>query len=650
MKLIKRISLIGVLAIFGLAFFVSANAQEVKQVRVEKKNCSVAWNNVIIAVGKDKDVYSPGETINAHGLAANFDNMDISDGSIIAKIFRVNNSEDLKNVNTAGDYLVNEEIVLTDINIGAKKEKDLKFDIKIPEFLRSGDYKVSLYFLPEGKLNVGGRITAAEMVIGKIFFKSSSEMVNGIVFDRMETKLNGRQYNHTGDAFLYKKGDKIEMTQLIKNEFKTDKKVNISYKLYEYDRFHENNLINSKQEDIIISALGSKTISYNIDDVTKPNTVLKIEMQTEDGQNSVINVRMISDVSDVRINNAGIDKFPLKKGEEVEIFACISNGVVPSSTEKGKVILTIEDKKGNEIYKEEKEGILGLGSKESISSIVSKFKADENYNWLKLKAVAFNEKNEEVDKYEKIYDCQKIDSTKCIAEEAPLVKDNVSIVRIIFWIIGILLIISLVIIVIMKIRNRNNNKAGGAISGGNLSILFLVFLLSAFLFVPNISLADVIEEGECSPNIFETSYSITEESCCGVGSDCLKSNSEIVGSSSETTPYFVYSFLPGLKPGVVFCSGDVSFSNQVNVTNDRKPDVDGNDINVVKVGEKATFDYSAEGSYNGSLNPGKSGCIWLRIPSIPAVPSDILEMIMRVPMFDTFMGGPVVAVSPMISI
>lgn len=411
------------------------------------------FQSVQVSVGNNKGTYQSKETVKFSGELINKNDYPVVDGNVFVRIGKVN-----ENYVKEGNYIVDEFFALEDVNLDAGEKKPVDFKWVIPASLPKGNYKASFYFSVGKKYNLGGLPFTNEVVIGVADFDVESENGSYVSFDRAETKVNDNDYNHIGNWPTIAPGEKVVVSQPIKNTYGQPRDVNILYELYFWDSLNKKDKVSERKESITVPAGASTDLSYEIPKMDETVYYLKVTALSGKEILSIINVRVVSKQERPRINYPAITKFPLKEGDGYTLFSCFHN--TSALNTQGEVLVTLHDKKGNEIDR--------MVHKGDVPSAMSANKVDlaarKDLDYIVLKAKVFDKNNKVVDEYEAIYDCQMLKSKACAAFASSAQASQKEDGQAKKWIILaslILLIIVLVIIIIViikKTRDKNDDS------------------------------------------------------------------------------------------------------------------------------------------------------------------------------------------------
>lgn len=415
----------------------------IAEVEGGRANCFdyYSFPSVQVSLGTDRDQYSSGEVINFSGEITNENSYPVVDGNVFARISRNNDS-----FVEEGYFIVDELVAIENIVIDKDSQIEGSFEWKIPEGMKSGDYIVDYFFSVGKKFNLGGLPFSNEIVIGKAFFTVEEEGNDAFVsFDRSGTQVNGEKYTHIGNWPVFEVGEKVTVSQPISNTFSESREVDVKYDLYYWDSLDEKDLISTKSDKITVLAGENSALEYEIPEMNEPIYYLKITATSGD-QKSIVNVRLASEQERPRLNYPAVNKFPVYKGDSFTLFSCFHN--TSSINTEGKVVVTLINKKGKEIGKVEYSGTIPSSMSADKTDII----AEDDYEYLKLKAKVYNKNDKIVDEYEVVYDCEVLNN--CKKEDFVQKSDSDGIFSMKDILIIIFVIISIATVVVVAIEKK----------------------------------------------------------------------------------------------------------------------------------------------------------------------------------------------------
>jgi hypothetical protein len=408
---------------------------------------------VQVSLGTNKDVYNPGEKVTLKGDLINGNDYPVVDGNVFVRI-----SEKNPNYVSQGQFIIDETILGADVKLDAKERKAVEYQWTVPQGIKKGDYRIDFFFSAGKKFNLGGLPFTNEIIVGFADFQINSKSNANILFDKAGTKVDGQKYNHIGNWPSIEAGKSVEIIQPIKNTFNEKKTVNMQYDLYFWDSLNEEDKISSKTEEVSVPANGSANLKYTVDSMKDSVYMLKITATSGDYK-SIVNIRLTSDQEHARLNYPAINKFPIQKGNDFTLFSCFHNTSWGNTS--GTVKLALYDRSGDLVDQVEYKGdITGamMADKKDIT-------ANDDYDYLQLKAQVLDKDGKVVDEYETVYDCSKINSNACLSafgkkEGVPERKSAVSMAisanktLIALVILAILLIVILAVVIAKRKRGK----------------------------------------------------------------------------------------------------------------------------------------------------------------------------------------------------
>ncbi len=406
------------------------------------------FQSVQVNVGSDADSYNAGDEVKFIGNLVNENNQPIVNGNVFVRISRKNNEhpEDW-------GYIVDEFFALDNIVLKANERKEVSFSWHIPKGTTAGNYRANYFFTVGKKFNLGGLSFSNEVIIGSSSFVIESQNHNYVQFDRSKTKINEKKYLHVGSLPIIDKGQSPVLTQMIDNTFSENKDVKMTYDLYYWDGLNDENKIDSKTENINLSANSKKEIKYTFPSMNVSVYFLRVTAEY-DNQKSIINIRLASKQERPRLNYPAIVSFPIKKGDKEILYSCFHN--TSNVNTQGKVIVTLIDEEGKKVAQINHEGEIPS----AMSADKVEFIAKKNYQKLNLKAEVYDKNDKLVDSYQTTYDCADFDAcdnknNKNNNSAINRMRDSsVKVWLILLVILFVVISVSTLIVVIIKNKNK----------------------------------------------------------------------------------------------------------------------------------------------------------------------------------------------------
>lgn len=386
------------------------------------------FQSVQVSAGPEESSYTPGETINFVGEVINENDYPIFDGNVFVRI-----KKDNPEYFSEGHHTMYEFIAVSDVAVDGSSSKQIGFTWKVPQDIGGGEYRADYFFSVGKKFNLGGLPFTNEIIIGYSLFEIESNTETPFILDRSKTSVNGENYRHIGEWPRVLAGDKIEITQSLENFSNSTEQYDIEYSLYSWDGLNESDLIDTKNESVTVEANSSLDLNYTIDSVNVPVYYLKIKAKKGDLA-SVVNIRIVSDINNPRLNFPAINKFPLMEGDSATLFSCFHT--ISDIEENSRLELNVTDEDGNTVIAGEYKGDIDT----FVSAGKADFTANKDYSYLKIDAKLYNGNNELVDSYDTEYSCDNLISDQCSLLMAEEVRDNTILISIIFLLLALLLI------------------------------------------------------------------------------------------------------------------------------------------------------------------------------------------------------------------
>lgn len=383
--------------------------------------------SVQIKFTNNKEIYSPNEVVELSGELINDNTYPIVEGTVFARITRKNNEHPEE-----GNYIIDEFIVKDNISLKEKETQTINFKWTIPEGITTGNYKVEFIFSVGKQFILAGTPFYNEISMGGINFGIKSDQKSFLSFDRSKTTVNGEKYKHFGNWLTIETNKEALIKQSIQSTLNEERNVDITYNLYRWNSLNNSDLLDTKKESITLGSQTDKELEYKIPQLTEAVYYLQIVAQSKSDK-SIVYIRITTPQTNIKLDYLAVTRFPIKQGEGFSLFSCFHDEAATAS--KGKIEVILTDKKNNEVGRFDQEGLIT----NKMAAQKADITAQKDYDYLKLTAKVYDEKNNLKDQYETIYDCKNFNSCKDsgIAQLSSLPNDFAKALGLIFVIIAI---------------------------------------------------------------------------------------------------------------------------------------------------------------------------------------------------------------------
>ncbi len=345
-----------------------------------------------------------GTNITFSGNLKNANPYPIVDGALYVKIFKNRGTTNDGN----GPDVVDQFLVKGDIVIPAKSSVPISFQWRVPSYAMSGDYQLATFFTTSRKFNLLGLSFTDDVVGNTVPFKVSGESTGGVKFDKSSVTFNDESYHFAAYPPREPATGPVTLKAKVRNTTASAQKATIAWQVYQWDAQLRENAVQEETRQVTIPANSSSDVSIIVQDTKYPVYLVVGTLKWQDTQ-SVIGARFVRDgVDRTRINFPGVMSFPLMAGEENTLFSCLHNSGSSASVPNGKLVLTLSDASGNPIKEYTYTGdVTG-----AMMGVAEKFTPDKTYDYFVLDARLYSG-DQFIDEAHLVYDCQKIDPTKC---------------------------------------------------------------------------------------------------------------------------------------------------------------------------------------------------------------------------------------------
>ncbi|MCX6735758.1 MAG: hypothetical protein NTZ13_01620 [Candidatus Parcubacteria bacterium] len=372
-----------------------------------------------------------GVPMHFRGNIKNDNTYPIVEGALYAKVFRKQTDDSLIHQN--GHNLVDQFFVKENISIPTKGKIPVEFDWKVPSYAISGDYQIAFFFTSAKKFNLLG-LSFTDDVVGNIdSFKISGEQKAGVSFNKNTVKIQNNEYRFAAFPPRNDKDKDIPVTAELVNGTNESQIVRVTWKLYGWDAQTEENLLNTKEEDVILNAKETKTLSYTDTNRTHTVHLLVAEAKYQDTK-SILDIRYVRDgVDKVRLNFPSITAYPLEQDTENTVFSCVHNSGT-ATVQNNKLILDLKDENNNLIHSYTYNGAVSG----AMMAVKDTFKPSKTYKNFSLEAKLYQD-DKLVDQVTMKYECDKI-GTDCPKPMSTTMKMVIGTGVLLFVVLSILII------------------------------------------------------------------------------------------------------------------------------------------------------------------------------------------------------------------
>ena len=466
-----KIALIIIFAFLLVGIF-PVKAQENNQPQEKAEDCStynagdVTMSFVIPSLEFPDLKFNVGNVVGIKFFFGNGSKLAIPDVNVLVRVAK------------KGGRIVDEFFLPEKLAFKPGERKEASYEWAIPEGIEPGEYAFTAMLVRGKDLNVGlYNFEIAENIASlkdRNVIKIEGE--NRGEIQMKDVKINGEAYTNKGIDF--EKTENVKTTQVLENTYAEKKTVSVEQKLYQGNYFSEENLLDSKTQEVTIDPKKQAEIGFDISkDKLDANSPVAYYLKTKityPGNTGISTVVILN-----KKNYIGgrsflnyfplLTTFPLGEKEGAKIAFCFNdlNGI-----EKGKIAVVLKDEDGNEVANLSRD----FDAKTRTGYFSAPVKESGGYDWLKLEAnVSMDGKI--VDKYEAVYNSEDFGIAR---KEKKTETKNIAVINnklggkigTALKVIFLLAIIGLVIYFIRKNKNGGGKK-GIKGFGGRINMLLL---------------------------------------------------------------------------------------------------------------------------------------------------------------------------------
>jgi hypothetical protein len=330
---------------------------------------------VDINVQPERFAYSPGDSVYFTGTATNNNPHPITEGKVRVQI--------LYQEGPSVEYMLHEFFAAEGMYLGPGEAGEFGGYWEIPENAKAGRYIIEVYFTVD-EFNLAG-VSFLRGLPGDL---SSFEVEGGtdlVYIDIQNIKVNE-------EAVVLREYQPVQQEGLIKVEVPLKNigaatEAEVTYKLYAWDDLREDFLVDTRTETVSLGADGESLLTYE----KSLNTgAYLLRIKAEAKNNAILKLRIPVGGERVKLNYLGVDKFPIKKGDQVKVFLCASNSADYENSVSSYLSVALEDDKGA-IFSD----LTSADVTPNIDGFLTTFMAERDIYSMKLTAVASDEEGNE---------------------------------------------------------------------------------------------------------------------------------------------------------------------------------------------------------------------------------------------------------------
>ncbi len=376
--------------------------------RVESaENCFDYYHfgSVQADVDSDVDTVFAGSPLSMRVKIINQNDYPVVDGAVYIKVFRLQGDTDNW---TNGPNVVDQFYAIEGVSLDARKTMDFNLVWDVPFHAKSGRYQASTFFVSQKKFNLLG-LSFTDDVVGNAFnFTVRSDRNTSVYLNKNNAKLNATPFRFLNATRVIPKEEPAKIEIELVNETDTWQEILVKWKLYSWDALREENIVEIKEESIIINANEKKKLYYTALDTAEPIYYLVIEARYKDAK-SIIGMRFGREAMNrTRINFPAITSYPLEQGRKTTLFSCVHAFGRASIVPNNRLVLELFDANGGKIHSYTYDGNISG----AMMAVKDDFAPAGTYTDFTLKASLFRD-GKPVESAEMVYDCMKIDPLLC---------------------------------------------------------------------------------------------------------------------------------------------------------------------------------------------------------------------------------------------
>ncbi len=304
---------------------------------------------------------------------------------------------------TQGEQMLDEFYAARNINLFENDMLPEEHKWTLPKDAKPGEYVVKTYFIVDETFNLAGISFLPYGPPGvpgaQTKFTVAGAGGSMIYFDKGKVFINDRQYIFGQYSTVFEPGPVTLNTELINEGAERDITVNIE--IYKWDDAVEENLISgyTSKKTYHLAANDRQTILYDLPQLDADSYLIRLEAISGEDK-TIMKLRLPVSGVKGRFQYLGLADFPATSKENT-LFFCFSNSADYTSSVNGKIKVEVLDKDDNIIFEEISDDIFVTSA--PTGAIVN-FTPDNEYYYLKLRAMLMDDQGNIMDEKEIVYD------------------------------------------------------------------------------------------------------------------------------------------------------------------------------------------------------------------------------------------------------
>ncbi len=272
--------------------------------------CFPLYRSIVFALSADPSSTVPGTDLLFTGTLENRNDFPIADGTVRVMVVRRGDNQGV----------VDQFDLPENFHLLGKEQKPIQITWHVPENLAGGEYALVPSFVAGGRHLLAGGITGSDAG-DHVVFSVMSTTPGGALFTSSKTLINGETIP-AGQLWHVDSEETAEIRAFLRNTETQEKTVRLEWREYRWDDYHQENLLNEKNELISLAPGEEKELAYSAS--PKSAAVSSVIVTASDEyQKSILPIRFIRDgVTETRISLPYVESFPLRPGKTNTLNAC----------------------------------------------------------------------------------------------------------------------------------------------------------------------------------------------------------------------------------------------------------------------------------------------------------------------------------------
>ena len=345
-------------------------------------------------------------------LTTTFDNMSVLtviDVAVVTKIYRVEGDEEKRE--KVGDHLIDQFVSSTISSLNAGESQTAQIEWSLPINLSQGGYYAVVSLVGSNDINlVGLPTTDNPAFFGPLhFFTVESDVSEGVFFNKEQTLVNAQPYNpFAALPLVIPSANSGVVNAVLKNTMPSAQFIEVTWEVYPKDSVDPDSLIETFTENVVIEHNEETHIGYSISNAEHTAYTVIIRAKYNQGSTVLLSASFTHhEPAPLGLTFAALSDFPLKKGEVVELVACVHNPDLLYALENGSFEVEIVNSRSETVAR----GLIQKPQHQMFEPFIVSLTPERNSSNVEIRASVIQSTDVVIDEALLSYDCDILDTT-----------------------------------------------------------------------------------------------------------------------------------------------------------------------------------------------------------------------------------------------